>query len=612
MKALHLTRVQYVLISILILGAVLRLIGLGFQSPWLDEIHTLTEANPNISLSQLSEVIKSGEQLPPLYFYFMYFWFKCFGYNIFVARLFSAVLGIATLFAAYKLTKKLFNSQVALFTTAILAVNPFLIYHSQEARPYMFYTFFSLLSLYFFITLIKKPSYKNAIYYGLSTVLMLYGQFVGLFILTAQGVYLAYFFFTQQKQVKRKLVKHFFIAYSVVLVLFIPCFSVLKRILSLKDFWIPPPNQDSLQNIFKNFFGNSEAVLFLIFILFIGFCLTLFKIKDHKQNKHFKLESVLLILIWLGIGVLIPLVKSYVSNSIILDRYFIALLPAIVIVIAIGISTIYQKKVQYVLLIFLILFSLSNLFFETKYYTRVSKSQFRETTQYIKKHNNKNHPVVSRLSWYLPYFFQDSSPNFINANLDDYVNKLKQAKKIESFWYFDGHNTDKKISPTALNFLNKHYVIKHNLDAFQAWTNHYVLKTELDVELKFTTDEVKRYLLNAKEVTTNFENFSFENNQIKASGWAFFKNLNPEHTVIEAILFKQDKAVILNKTMINRDDVVEHFKIDTKNPNLGFKINTKVEDLKAGTYNFALLLHNNKTQIKAVVKSNYNITISNL
>ena len=54
---INLIKSNKVIFLFLIIGSFLRLYHLNFQSPWLDEIHTMNESNPNIPFSKLYNVI---------------------------------------------------------------------------------------------------------------------------------------------------------------------------------------------------------------------------------------------------------------------------------------------------------------------------------------------------------------------------------------------------------------------------------------------------------------------------------------------------------------------------------------------------------------------------
>ena len=173
MNILYKLKNNYWLLAILVLGSMLRFYHIDFQSIWLDEIHTMNEANPNIPFMDLYDVIMSGEQMPPFYFYSLYFIFKVFGYTTFVARLYSAILGIISLYAIYLLGKELLNKRIGLIAAFILAVNYFHLYYSQDARPYILLLLFSILS--FYLNLSGLYTQKNFVYFG--TKIHVYSSF---------------------------------------------------------------------------------------------------------------------------------------------------------------------------------------------------------------------------------------------------------------------------------------------------------------------------------------------------------------------------------------------------------------------------------------------------
>ncbi|MDK2772819.1 MAG: hypothetical protein KYX68_11420, partial [Flavobacterium sp.] len=79
------------IVIILLLAFVLRVFNLGFQSAWLDEIHTLIESNPKWSFFEVYNEVLKGEQIPPHYFYIVFFFFNSFGKTILVARSISVI-----------------------------------------------------------------------------------------------------------------------------------------------------------------------------------------------------------------------------------------------------------------------------------------------------------------------------------------------------------------------------------------------------------------------------------------------------------------------------------------------------------------------------------------
>lgn len=399
------------LLLILLLGAILRMYHLDFQSIWLDEIHTMNEANPSIPLSDLYDTIMTGEQMPPLYFYMLYFVFKIFGYTTLVARSYSAVLGILSLYASYLLGKELFNKQVGLLTAFVLTLNYFHLSYSQEARPYMLLLLFSVISFYKLVQFLKKPDLKNALWHGFFAGLMISSHFFGLFALLSQYVILLIFILLTDKQNKRPIFINSFFSGLFTILLFIPSIKIFIKVSKIKEFWIPAPTSDVYTLIYNEFFGNSEIVLGIVSVFLLSYLIKLTKENDFLINRNSVIKnqtvfSFIILFFWIFITLLIPLIRSYVSAPMIISRYFIIILPAISIIIAIGIAQFKNTIIKFTLVLLFFVFSVSDIIVVKKYYFGVVKSQFREVSEYIHNHNNSNDPLFTSLAWYFPFFFE--------------------------------------------------------------------------------------------------------------------------------------------------------------------------------------------------------------
>ena len=113
------------LLLILSFATFLRLYRVDFQSIWLDEILTMNDANPKLTLKEFYDGIMFWEFIPHLYFLLVKFLFEIFGYTTIVARVFSAFIGIVGVYSMYLLAKEIFNKNAGLIAAALLTVNIF-------------------------------------------------------------------------------------------------------------------------------------------------------------------------------------------------------------------------------------------------------------------------------------------------------------------------------------------------------------------------------------------------------------------------------------------------------------------------------------------------------
>ena len=115
-------------------GAVLRFATLDRQSFWLDELVTVSLLGHGLG-DVLHEVPRS-EATPFLYYVVAWAWGSLFGLGEVGLRSLSALAGTATIPVAYGAGAVLVSRRAGVVAAALVAVNPFLIWYSQEARSY--------------------------------------------------------------------------------------------------------------------------------------------------------------------------------------------------------------------------------------------------------------------------------------------------------------------------------------------------------------------------------------------------------------------------------------------------------------------------------------------
>lgn len=596
---------HYVLVAILVAGALLRLYAITFQSVWLDEIHTLNEADPELSWSEFKTGLMISEPHPPLYFATMRILFAIFGHTPFVLRFFSVIMGILSLYAIYLLAKEMTSRRTALIATALMCVNYFTLYYSQEGRPYIFLMLFTILAMWRLVIFVKTPDLKNALKYGLCASLMMYGHFFGLLVLFSQCLILLTFFILIPD--KKKFLVNALIAGAVCVVLYLPAVPFLLKAFERNEIWIPYPTADILTSFYKEFFDGSEIVVSLVGVLLVLYFVGLSRAKDFKFGYAELIENkpvfnFILLSVWITSVVYVPYVRSYVSLPMLLSRYFIVILPGVLILLALGVSEFRNRIVQLSFISVFVLFSWTDIVYVKKYYSQKLKSQFSDAADFIRQ-NNKNHDkVVSRLSWHMHYFFKDKNDNFENADktLDQYVAEMQaDPSKVKPFWFVDAHDGTYNPSPATLEFLNKNFFVENNFDGFQAWTKHFALLKDMSetVDISRFVKDLKQY--NGDSFMFNVEMFEFSNNVVKTSGWAFFNDQPATQTMLSVVLYKDGVAHRLRTERVNRPDNTTYFKTKDDVSNSGFNSTLDVSQLPAGRYELGLHIINKDTKKEA-------------
>ena len=145
----------YILLAILCAGVGIR----GWQtteSLWLDELHTgWTVAG---TWSDVSDRAAAGNQTP-CYFWFIWIWTRVFGHSELALRLPSLLAGVTLIAMVFWVLSRWTTCSWSPALCALLvALDPHLVFFSQEARPYALVQLIGLLQLLCFIRLSEGPT----------------------------------------------------------------------------------------------------------------------------------------------------------------------------------------------------------------------------------------------------------------------------------------------------------------------------------------------------------------------------------------------------------------------------------------------------------------------
>ena len=136
-------RTGWALVFVLAIAVVLRLVGLGHQSYWIDEYASIVMAYDGL-FSGFSQI--RSDVHPPLYFTLLHFWIRAFGNAETTVRLLSVVPSVLMVVFLYRLGKRLFGAESGLLAAVLAAASLLQIYYAQEARSYAWLMLFVVLS----------------------------------------------------------------------------------------------------------------------------------------------------------------------------------------------------------------------------------------------------------------------------------------------------------------------------------------------------------------------------------------------------------------------------------------------------------------------------------
>jgi mannosyltransferase len=453
------------LISITLLGFGLRFYHLDFQSLWLDELYSMIGCNPNQSLNEVINYCK-GDQ-PPSFFILLFYAFKVFGYTPFVGRLLAAVIGTLGIPVIYFLGKEVQGKTTGLVAAFITSFNYYHIFYSQEVRFYSLLFLLSALSYLFFIRISRNSKLKDYVLYVIFTTLLLYTHYYGLVVFASQGL-IFIILLLQRRYPLAVIVKSAFAGLTALL-LFSPWIPQVMNDSKISEFWIGAPSPLFLFITYFTYFTEIVQALIFAFLIYLFFR---FRPKGNDSALIQSKSNFVIITGWVILGYLIPAVYTWIRIPILFPRYTIIVLPAIILMIAIGLSQIGKTRTQNILIWVAGLSSLVALFFVNNYYTEVKKEQWREITIATTQEDGSHYLYVSEFDRFYNFYFQNLMTNHTVMPVSQITKD--QLDNYEGVWVIYAHSpvTADAIVPPPI--LNEEFKVAKEINLYKAFARLYL------------------------------------------------------------------------------------------------------------------------------------------
>ncbi|MBN1286202.1 MAG: glycosyltransferase family 39 protein [Anaerolineae bacterium] len=175
-------------LSLLMLAFVLRMVALDGPALRGDEAHTLagwTQPMP-VVLEEMAVV----DPHPPLAYLAFNIWLNAAGTSEFAARYLSVLAGTAAVAVMYGMGRRTLKTARAGALVALLwALNPFQVWHAQDARNYALWAALSAAAVLFMLRALESNRPRDWLLYGALQVAAAYVYYLELFILAFQNVY---------------------------------------------------------------------------------------------------------------------------------------------------------------------------------------------------------------------------------------------------------------------------------------------------------------------------------------------------------------------------------------------------------------------------------------
>jgi uncharacterized membrane protein len=226
------------LAGIIALGAALRFWHLDFKPLWMDEVITalfssggsyqdvpleevfpLSALNqiftlrPEVTCSQIAQTVSTQSVHPPLFFCLMHRWLSWINPTthdlVWQLRALPALIGVGAIAALYCLNRVAFSPAAGLMGAAVMAVSPFAVYLSQEARHYTLPMLLITLSLLGLIQIqqdCQRQHFRPVVWLGWMAInsLGLYTHYFFILAFIAQVLTLIGFIYQQRHTLPRR------------------------------------------------------------------------------------------------------------------------------------------------------------------------------------------------------------------------------------------------------------------------------------------------------------------------------------------------------------------------------------------------------------------------
>ncbi|MDD5089046.1 MAG: glycosyltransferase family 39 protein, partial [bacterium] len=374
----------------------------------------------------------------PLFYWLSEAWCNLFGYSEAALRWPAAIYGILAVAAMYGLGRVLCDERTGLIAALLMALNPYAIHYSQEARPYSLFLLAAIGSFYFAARLGQRGSARDAGGYVFSTLAALYAHPYGPFLLAIHaGMYFSlrgsprFPALHENHRRIRQCAVAILILYSPQLLRFGKHFFIKGEGYS-NPTWIRVPTLADLAITVRGYF-----MLPLLSVLAAALILALLVAHRRTLRDDFR-ELIALLSIPIGL-VLLPWITSQVLTPVYRPRYTIGALAGVVLLLAWLIARLPIRWRRWILIPLALLHTVPLY----AYYTLVDKEPWRETAQVIRSAAQPGDVVLMNpwwssrmLTYYLPQ--NDLLPVEQARSLDDVRRIAERAQRI---WlvtsYFD-------------------------------------------------------------------------------------------------------------------------------------------------------------------------------
>jgi len=450
-------RSQGSIILIICLAFGLRIFRLANQSYWWDELSTVGRSA--ISMSEMLKNLINNTTHMPLYFTLMQGW-ASLGESEFILRYFSVIMGVLTVALIARTGRFIGGWPVGIGAALLLAISPFNIWYSQEARMYSLVAFSILAANWFILRILHGGGRNHWIGYAVAMFISLYSHYLTVFILIAH-----YVFFSLHYRIDKRLLRQWLLfggAVGLLYGLWIAAILLNGGFRNAPIGWIPAarwsqPFFTLLSLGIGPTINPANPLVYIVLMIYLialvyGF-FTYFRSTSPGIGitpERRQMMTYRLLLLWLFLPIALVYLISLdlpipEKRSLYMDRYLITCLPALILLGAWGLATIskiprwrWVLPAGIVLITIITATSLRNLYFDPLY----ARDNWRQAMEYMAENWQQDDIYLVKPSQtivayhyghktdeyaFVPYLSEtEDRKRFFEEDIDDWVASLAE------------------------------------------------------------------------------------------------------------------------------------------------------------------------------------------
>jgi len=410
---------------IVLLGLLVRIVRIEANGLRTDEVYSLWMASRTIPDLLGTVVIEGRDATPPTYNLMLHF-VRLLTQDVWAARMITIIAGAGLVWATYELARKLFNFRIAAISALLIALSPFSIEYSQVARTYALSGLLAFLSMYFLMSMWISPERRLPRWlYVITTLAAFSTHYLTIFVVVAQNLFVV--ILVVLRRLSRPLLWRWGRLQTLIALLGLPLILLALPKIPVSapgtgQAWLAKP---SLQGLVRTMilwgtgdpsYGPSGFTLVRLFSLVVIASLLALGARAawNRWNMGPEYREEVRRIVFVGSAFIAPLFLAIgisLFRRVFNEKYFLFLIPFLIIILAWSALRIRPAAVGWGLLIALTGLTLLSL---TIYYTAPAGEQWREAVAYIRQEGQTSDPVAVVAPGYymrpLAYYLTDSLP----------------------------------------------------------------------------------------------------------------------------------------------------------------------------------------------------------